>query len=985
MKRFLIFLTFSFFNFSLFSQNSVSQYVNPFVGTDFTGHTYPGAIMPFGAVQVSPDTRLEGWQGCSAYHYSDSVVYGFSHTHLSGTGCSDYGDVLLMPFVGTPSIHNEEYASPFSHANEIAKPGYYATFLDKYGVKVELTTTNRVALHRYTYPDNNRQRGVIVDLTHRDIVLHSAMRYDAESYTLKGKRDSKAWNPEQKVDFSILLQNYVQKVEFYVEDKRVDSITGIEGKNCKAILYFYPDVKEVVLKVAVSGVAMGMDEAHVNHQEVAGFDFDAVRQNATKVWDQELGKIEVETSNETLKEIFYTSLYHCFTSPYLFTDVKGRYRGMDGKIHQVEEGREVYTVFSLWDTYRALHPLLSLIDRKRTSDFIYTFMKHYEQGKMLPMWELSAYETWCMIGYHSVSVILDAYRKQIPMKDPNVLLNAMVESAKLDKLGRVPYAEYGYVPADKEHESVSKTLEYAYDDWCIAQMAKDLGNDAVYQEFIKRSQYYKNIMDPQGFMHARENGALIFPFNPTEVNNHFTEANSWQYSTYVPHDFSNFIYLIGGPQQAEMFLDSLFQTKAKLSGRNQVDVTGLIGQYAHGNEPSHHAAYLYNYLGKPNKTQAIVRQILTELYTNKPDGLCGNEDCGQMSAWYVMSAMGFYPVCPGDNQYVIGSPIFDKVTIHLENGKKFVIQCENQALAHPYIASCTLNGKKYPYSYLTFNDIKDGGELQFTMSAKPETWGTKATASPLSEVKPTLTMTPRFSNAQRSFKDSLLVELYCYSPENQDYKNSVYSKHTDVIYYTLDGTTPNLLSEKYEKPIVIKKNTTLKAVAWNKLNGFSNVVTADYVQFQRDKQIELLTPYNPQYPAGGDLGLIDGVRGTVNFKLGGWQGYTDDFEAIVDLESVREFSNVKVGFLQEIRSWIWYPTEMNVQISNDRENWEDYGTFVNPHSIYDEETEISEFSIQKKATARYLKVSAKNFGIIPDWHLGAGSKAWIFVDEIMVY
>lgn len=984
MKRYFFVILFLFIQNVLFSQNSVTQYVNPFVGTDFTGHTYPGALLPFGGVQASPDTRLDGWQGCSAYHYSDSIVYGFSHTHLSGTGCSDYGDILLMPFTGKPSVINTEYASPFSHKNESASPGYYSVLLDKYGVKVELTTTLRVAMHRYTFPNDNQPKGVIVDLQHRDMVLRSALRYDSEKKALLGNRDSKAWNPDQRLDFSILFSDAIEKIEYYQDNKLVDSVSGIEGKNCKAIVYFYPDVKEIVLKVAISGVALGMDEAHVNHKEIPDFNFDKVKANANEIWNGELGKIEVETDDEEQKRVFYTALYHCFTSPYIFTDVLGRYRGMDGKVHHAK-GHDVYTVFSLWDTYRALHPLLALIDRERTEDFLYTFAKHYEQGNMLPMWELSAHETWCMIGYHSIPVILDAYRKGISIENPEMMLKAMVESAKLDKLGRRPYEKFGYVPADKEHESVSKTLEYAYDDWCIAQMAKDLGNNEIYEEFIRRSQYYKNIMDPQGFMHARGNGALLYPFDPTEVNNHFTEANSWQYSTYVPHDFYNYVHLIGGEKVAEKFLDSLFQTKAKLSGRDQVDVTGLIGQYAHGNEPSHHAAYLYNYLAKPHKTQELVRKIMSELYTSKPDGLCGNEDCGQMSAWYVMSAMGFYPVCPGDNMYAIGSPIFDKVTIHLENGMDLVIECKNQSATNRYIKSCMLNGKKHSRNYLTFDDIKDGGLIQFVMSPKPEKWGAKTENCPLSFVNATMTMTPRFSTEQRSFKDSMKVELFGYQPAEMDNPKTKYPAQTDKIYYTLDGSEPTLSSQLYTKPISITKDVTIKAVAWNPETGFSNVVTADYVQFQRDKQIQLITPYSPQYPAGGDLGLIDGIRGTVNYKLGGWQGYTDDFEAIVDLEKMREISTVKVGFLQEIRSWIWYPSEMIVQVSEDGKTWTNYGIFKNPHSVMDEETEIDNFTIQKNVHTRYVKIYAKNFGIIPDWHLGAGSKAWIFIDEITIY
>lgn len=963
-----------------------TQYVNPFVGTDFHGHTYPGALVPFGMIQPSPDTRLDGWDGCSGYHYSDDFVYGFSHTHLSGTGCLDYGDVLLMPFMKQASVINTEYGSKFSHDNEVAQPGYYAVTLDKNNVKVELTATPRVAVHRYTFPESSETKGIILDLKHRDLVLESAIMYHEDEGRLDGYRNSKSWSDNQKLHFSILFSQPVKSIEYYVDDQLVpDMGMGIEGKNCKAVVYFEDNTKDIVLKVAISGDIL--QAAEKNLVEVPDFNFDRVRGEADSIWNKELGKIVVETEDIEKKRVFYTALYHCFTAPYLFTNIDGTYWGQDGNIHKATEGREVYTVFSLWDTYRALHPLLSLIDRKRTEDFLYTFMRHYEQGEQLPVWELAGHETWCMIGYHSVPVILDAYRKGLISDDPNEMLEAMVHSAKLNKLGRPEYAKYGYIPADMEHEDVSKTLEYAYDDWVIAQFAKEIGNEEVYEEFIERSQYYKNLLDFNGFMHSKINGGFEKPFNPAEVNNRFTEGNSWQYSTYVPHDLATYIELLGGRDVAERHFDSLFHTTAPLAGRDQVDVTGLIGQYAHGNEPSHHAAYLYNYVGSPWKTQELTRQIMREFYTSKPDGLCGNEDCGQMSAWYVLSSMGFYPVCPGDNQYAIGSPIFDKVTIHLGNGKQFVITSKNQSDKNIYITSAKLNGKKLKKSYLTYSDIKNGAKLDFVMNDQPnKTLWSDDTAFPPSKVEDNLiTMVPIVSPSGKIFREQLDIELLLYQPAVKGNATMPYPAQTDMIYYTLDGSEPTKEATQYSKPITITENTVLKAVSWNEKTGYSKVVESEFTKFEKDRFIKILTEYSPAYTAGGDDGLIDNVRGKSNFSLGGWQGYWGtDFEAIVDLGEVKPINEIGAGFLQATRSWIFFPTEVSFEISDDNQNFKPYGKVKNPHP-FDNETQVTDdFTIKKSANARYIRVKAKNFGKLPEWHLGHGGDSYIFVDEVIV-
>lgn len=954
-----------------------AQYVNPMVGTDGHGHTYPGAIVPFGGVQVSPDTRLDGWDGCSAYHYSDDVVYGFSHTHLSGTGCSDYGDILLMPFTGKPSLKNTEYCSKFSHRNEVAQAGYYAVVLDKNKVKVELTATKHVGFQRYTFPDTKGPKGVVIDLTHRDKVISSGMNF--QDNEIQGWRESEAWNPHQYCAFSLVASQPIQRIDFYQDDKLVDA-QQVRGTNCKAVVYFQDNVRQVVLKVAISGT--DMQGAHTNQSEIKDFDFNAIHANATALWNKELGKIEVSDPNPENLKVFYTALYHSFTSPYLFSDMDGRYRGMDGQIHVVDKGHQMYTVFSLWDTYRALHPLLNIIDRQRTNDFLYTFLKHYEQGTMLPVWELSAYETWCMIGYHSVPVIYDAYVKGMHDYDANEMLAAMVHSATLNKLGRPQYAQYGYIPGDMENESVSKTLEYAYDDWCIAQFAKQIGNDKVYREFIDRAQYYKNIMDVKGFMHGKINGGFVTPFNPTEVNNFFTEANSWQYSTYVPQDIDGFVDMLGGKKVAIAFLDSLFSTSSNMSGRQQADITGTIGQYAHGNEPSHHAIYLYDYLGLPYKTQALARKIMTELYTSKPDGLCGNEDCGQMSGWYVISSMGFYEVCPGSNQYAIGYPMFSKVVLHLENGKTLTITKDSNK---PYIQSVKWNGKDYPNAYITYQQIVDGGELAFTMGDKPSAWGTGVGQQPESGIKPTITVVPYFSIAEKRFNNQEDVSILLYqplagaTPEMQ----SVLSQ--TKIYYTVDGSEPTPQNGiLYVKPIHIMQDVVLKAIAYNAVTGASKVVEAKYTRYVKDKNITYITKPQPQYFYGGEDGLIDNLRGTENYRVGGWQGFNGDFEAVVDLLNARQVNAVGVGCLSEVKSWIFFPSKVIVEISDDNVHFKPYGEFVCPTPVKQDTAFVQDMIVKGNAQGRYIKIKVVNYGKLPSWHISAGEQAWLFVDEVWV-
>ena len=979
-----------------------SQYVNPFVGTAEHGHTYPGAILPFGAIQLSPDTRLDGWDGCSGYHYSDSRIYGFSHTHLSGTGCSDYGDILVTPFIGDPSVVNEKYALSFSHKNENAEPGYYVVKFDN-GITAEMTAANYVGVHRYTFPKEGKH-GIIVDLQHRDKTLESSMTMKAND--LVGYRRSEAWNDDQYCAFSLKTSVPAESVVYYVDDKPVN-VKEIKGTNCKAVLYFPERVKEVTVKVAISAVDV---EGAINNQtEVRDFNFDKVHKNATGIWNKELGKIDVSSDNEEFLRVFYTALYHCFTSPYLYSDLDGRYRGEDNRIHKVEGGHKVYTVFSLWDTYRTLHPLLNIIDQKRSGDFLYTFMNQYRQSGYLPMWELSAYETWCMIGYHAVPVVLDAYVKGIKDFSAEEMLKAMITTANLNKLGRPEYAKYGFVPGNMENESVSKTLEYAYDDWCIAMFARALGDNSIYDEYIRRAQSYKNLIDNNGFMHGRMNGGFATPFNPREVNNFYTEANCWQYTTYVPHDFTTYIEMMGGPNRMERFLDRLFNSSSEMAGRDQADITGVIGQYAHGNEPSHHAAYLYNYVGKPDKTQAMVKKILTSLYSSKPDGLCGNEDCGQMSAWYVMSSLGFYPVCPGSNQYVIGYPLFKKAVVRLENGKEITILKDSEK---PYIQSVKLNNKPLTRSYITYEEISNGATIEFVMGDAPSaTWGVGDGNEPVAQIdlKKRIVPVPVFSTDKSSFQDKTRIAIRVpevnlddktrkVTPEQkakQDKPMPVQQTKKPIrvlaldnnhyeIFYTLDGRDPSPKTGiQYKEPIVIDKDVTIKAIAVDAKGHQSKVAEAHYVRYTRDKDLTYLTKPDPQYFAGGEVGLVDNLRGKVNYRIGGWQGFTTDCEVVIDLREKKPVSQVGAGCLEEQRAWIFYPQSMEVYVSEDGKNYKSFGkTTLNV--TRSEGAHIQDLVVKGKANARYVKIVIKNYGKLPEWHLSAGQQSWLFVDEVWV-
>lgn len=730
------------------TQLQFSDFVNPFIGTGGHGHTFPGAVVPHGMIQPSPDTRIYEWDACSGYHYSDSTINGFSHTHLSGTGCGDYGDILLMPTVGEqdyrylgPESQCTAYASPFSHNRETATPGYYSVMLDRYQVKAELTATDRAALHRYRFPES-QEAGFIVDL---DYSLQGQENLDMKLNTLSdteivGWKRTRGWAANQSIGF---YMKFSKPFTCHIVDTVIDIVCN--GKPCKleqkkALLRFATTQdEEVLVKVGIS--AVDIDGARRNvESEIPHWDFDSIAIQAKEKWNDYLGTIEVETDNETQKQIFYTALYHTAIHPSLFSDADGRYRGLDQMIHQTKPGNEIYTVYSLWDTFRALHPLLTIIQPELNDKLVMSLMEKYHEGGILPMWELAGNYTATMIGYHAVPVIVDAYMKGFDKIDGHELLEACVRSSVYDTTeiiassrmvnGLVPISKYyknkiGYIPFEKENESVAKGLEYAYNDWCISMLAKAVGDTATYEQYKSLSQAYANYYDAQTrFMRGKDlNGKWHSPFNPRSSNHRnddYCEGTAWQWTWFVPHDIDGLISLMGGQEQFIDRLDSLFVADSKIEGALvSSDISGLIGQYAHGNEPSHHIVHLYNYVNQSWKTQQLIDTILNTQYFDDPNGLSGNEDCGQMSAWYVLNAMGFYQVCPGSPIYSVGRPLFDKVTINLSNGKKFEIVANNNSRTNKYIQSIRLDNILLESPFFMHSDIMKGGRIVVDMGNTP--------------------------------------------------------------------------------------------------------------------------------------------------------------------------------------------------------------------------------------------------------------------------
>jgi len=733
----LILLIFVYEN--LFSENfNPVKYVDPFIGTAEHGHTFPGACVPFGMVQPSPDTGTTGWDWCSGYHYSDKSVMGFSQTHLSGTGAADYGEVMLMPIVGElkviPGPKSSTwigYRSGFKHYTEIAKPGYYSVYLDDYKVKVELTASKRVAFHRYTFPESDKSY-ILIDLFHR--IGDASEKIEAKiigNNEIAGHITGGHFCGAAKPHTVYFVAKFSKPFEKYGAWRVFLPLPGkkeISVNKQPAGLYVGFKTKEgeqILVKIAISYVSI--EGAKKNLEEIPGWDFDKIMKQAEESWRQELSKIEVYSNREEDLKKFYTALYHSFIHPSLFSDIDGKYVGPDDKIY--ESNYDHYTIFSIWDTFRALHPLFTIIQPDKNVDMIKSLLDIYSQGGWLPKWYKANRYTNCMIGTHADSIIADAIVKDLKGFEWDRAYEAIRKDSFEENFGYYEsrrglsdYIKFGYVPADRNDQATSKTLEFAYDDFCVAQVAKKLNLKKDYELLIQRSKNYRNLFDPNlKFMRGKdsnENFVSHTPrFDPTVAYRYYTEGNAWQWTFFAPHDVYGLIDLFGGKEEFEKKLDELFATKSEVKG--PPDITGLIGQYAHGNEPSHHIPYLYVYIGKPWKTQKMVRYIMDNLYGDTPAGLCGNEDCGQMSAWFIFSALGFYPVCPGTQYYILGSPLFEKVVIYLPNNKQFVILAENNSKDNIYVQKVYLNGEEINRAWITHEEIMAGGTLRFVMGSKP--------------------------------------------------------------------------------------------------------------------------------------------------------------------------------------------------------------------------------------------------------------------------
>lgn len=954
-----------------FAQVDLAHTVNPFIGTGGHGHTFPGAVMPFGMVQLSPDTRVDGsWDGCSGYHYSDSTIYGFSHTHLSGTGVSDWGDILIIPSNEDKGLDSKKYATTYSHKNEKAHAGFYSVKLNN-KIEAELTTTNRVGIHRYKF--NGAKAFIVLDLLHRDKVIQCDLSI-IDSVTIVGYRNSEAWAKEQHCYFTMKLSKPIKRSLLAKSRSYVNSEESLNKDNTEKILLEFDnsDKKPLIIKLALSNVD-NIGSSNNLFAEAKHWDFDAYTKEAEDNWNMQLQKIRITESDQDKRFVFYTALYHCFIHPSLDMDIDQRYRGRDNKIHVAKDYTH-YNVFSLWDTYRALHPLFTLIEQKRTNDFINTFFNQYQEGKKLPVWELSSNETNCMIGYHSVSVITDAFVKGLKNYDTLAIYKAMKESAMNKEFSIQKFYSKKFLEVNDESESVSKSLEYAYDNWCIAEMGKRLNDKLDVPQLVRTSQAYKNLFDAStGFMRPRSNGNWYSPFYPNEINNHYTEGNSWHYSFYVPHDINGLINLHGTEKNFEMKLDELFSTSSKTLGRDQADVTGLIGQYAHGNEPSHHSPFLYHYIGKPNKTSQRVTQILNTFYKNTPDGLIGNDDCGQMSAWYVLASIGMYQVCPGNTQFVMFQPAFIRSEMAFENGKNLVI--ESQHSPNQITSGYNFNGSFSKQSYLHYDQMLKGGTLhyEYTLPASGSSYGLAKDNRPLSKVNDHLIIpTPIISYKSKTFNGITEVKMKAINGK------------AEFISYSVNKTQPTRYSKKYGKAIFVSNSTQIKAKAYLGKDS-SETSIANLFRLNTKQIVKVLSKTNPQYSADGGQSLMDGVFGDTDWRKGDWLGCQGkDFECVIQNKDTKAIRSLSANFLQDTRSWIVFPKSVTFYTSVDGIDYKVLATVANDIAAKDYTTQIKKLSVtlQQAQVIKFLKVVATNYGTLPEWHDGKGGEAFIFIDEI---
>lgn len=781
----------------------LTKHVNAFIGSEGVGHTFPGATVPFGMVQLSPDTQVDGWSSCSGYQFTDKSLFGFSHTHMSGTGAADLGDILFLPLSGAmdESFLKGQKSMGMLKNTEKASPGYYTIQLEN-GVKAELTATCYSGIHRYSYPAG-KERSLLIDLEHtlKKEKIHKLELKQVSKTEIIGMRLTSGFASNQPIYFVARFSTPIKGFKGWVDGKLTDA-TSLSGAGLKAMLEFNKGTEPVEIIVGIS--ATGYEGAYKNiNSDTKGFGFDQYASKATQIWEKELGKVTLDKSTSADElAIFYTSLYHTMMSPNIFSDVDHRYYGMDKKIHQGTKPH--YTTFSLWDTYRAVHPLLTIIEPKKNAEMMLSLIEKSKQFGRLPKWELWGDDTDCMIGNHGISVLGEAIVKGLKGFNYEEAYQACKKTMNAGRDQLPLYQQYGFIPSNEVgKKSVSKSVEYAYNDWCMAQIAQKLGHTADYKFYLERSKNYRNLFDGQtGFFRGRQNdGVFKKGFRGNYMDDNFTEATPWQYRHYAPHDIVGLTNLLGGRDSLTSSLDKLFNADTAILGRRLPDVTGALGQYAHGNEPSHGTIFLYAYSSEPWKTSVFSREVIDRFYQNSTQGLSGNDDCGQMSAWYVFASLGMYPMCPGSDEFILTAPAFTQASINLPDGKKFTIKVKGDR-KNVYIDQIYLNGKQIDRNFIKYAEIMNGGTIEFTLSKTPnKTRGISPKVLPASMTTEQSAPTPYISGDFRNFLDTYSVKLNVRNPQAK-------------MYYTLDGSKPGKHSLEYVKPFTLTKSATVKAVAY---------------------------------------------------------------------------------------------------------------------------------------------------------------------------
>ncbi len=981
---------------------NLTNYVDPMIGTSAHGHTFPGATTPFGAIQLSPSNDFKSWDWCSGYHYSDSIIKGFAHNHISGAGLSGLGDILLMPTMGkqttksgSDELVDASYRSRFSHNTEHARAGYYSVILDDYNINVELTATPRTGFHRYTF-NNSGVTNIVIDPTHGVMERSTETSIEVISNSeIRGYKRTGGGDKSRYAYFSAKFSKPFQKaiITNNDDDTEADKLTAIKAKSYAS--FHVEKGEQIEVLVTISPIDYdGVDKNFV--AEAKGKSFDDVLKETTDAWNSVLNKIVIsESSSDAKKRTFYTAMYHTFISPNIISDVDGRY-AVEGKSYKYEGTQ--FSNYSTWDTYRALHPLLTIIEQKETSKMVNSLVSRGTQaGIGQPVWELMGFDNACMIGYTTSSVIGDAVLKDIEGIDYEAAFNAMYtsafdltkHSAVYDVSGLEDYINYGYVTAETG-SSVSKTTEYNYHDYVIARVAEKLGKTKEAQEFQKRSIGYRNLFSSKdGYLYPVYSNGTMRNLDLTtwdELIPNYVSGNIWAYSGYTPHDMAGIIQLHGGKDKYAAWLDKVFTDTTQVGGSQHVDISGFIGKYGHGDEPGHQMPYLYNYVGQPWKGQKLVNEVVTTMYSDKPDGLINNEDLGQMSAWYVFSTLGFYPVAPASLNYQIGAPYHENATINLENGHTFTVKAINLSEDNFYVQSVKLNGEAYHKTFITHDTIMQGGVLEFTMGGAPnKEWGRlddSQSIGAVSKEKPEIlvkaTKSPYDENSAFFFTKQHIAILKSKDPEAE-------------IYYTTDGTEPTLQARKYESPLEIKENCILKAIAVKSGLRVSKVYEKPIFKsvFPLLKtgypKIIMNSWADPNYGKSDGRMLIDEITGSKSYGDGKWTGMKQDFDVDIDLGQNQMIEYVSVGILTDTGSWIFPAKSIEIYGGASEQNLKRIGhTIISAKDSYSKEVNRRVIDL-KRGRYKYLKVKINSFGVAPEWHGGSGNAVWLFLDEIMVY